>query len=329
MLKILFLRRRGEGFRGAPQAFHEFEQAMSKLAECKHAGLGWPLHRPSESVDETVRRVMPDADWVIDRERCEKHDPSRRYKIATYASDLHAFYLCKYRTPQEYLNHLNSIGVDAVFLRYKYVYGTNAPEDLFMKELNPKWFFLPWSVDPEWFKPKKPKRWDVTFIGSVHPRIYPLRQALWMGLPTFCANKKLTLLRRKPPTGKLFEEKVADLQRHQTYLVGKKYADAIGESKFFAFGNSRFRYPLLKCVEGASAGCIVFMDSPGAAKELGFIDGKTYVKINEQNWRNKMIYYLENPRQAKSIAEDARKLILNRHTHKIRARHFIDMLKEG
>ena len=72
----------------------------------------------------------------------------------------------------------------------------------------------------------------------------------------------------------------------------------------------------------------MFMDAPGAAKELGFIDGKTYVEINEQNWRNKMAYYLGNPSQAKSIATEARKLILSCHNHSIRARQFIEMLKE-
>jgi len=214
-----------------------------------------------------------------------------------------------------------------VFLRYKYIYGTDAPEDLFMKGLKPTWFFLPWSVDPERFKPKKPKQWDVTFIGAMHPHIYPLRQALWTGLPKFCEDKGQKLLMRMPPGGSLFDLKVASLQSHPTHLVGKRYADTLGESRFFAFGCSRFRYPILKCVEGASAGCTMFMDAPGAAKELGFIDEKNYVKIEKKNWRNKVTYYLENPRQAESIAEEARKLILNHHTHKIRGKQFIDMLK--
>ena len=44
---------------------HHFEQAVSKIAECKWAGRGHKLHVNGENLNDTIRRVMPEADWAI------------------------------------------------------------------------------------------------------------------------------------------------------------------------------------------------------------------------------------------------------------------------
>ena len=44
---------------------YELEKAISKIANCRWAGPKHPLHRINETLNETVRRVMPKADWVF------------------------------------------------------------------------------------------------------------------------------------------------------------------------------------------------------------------------------------------------------------------------
>ena len=43
---------------------HFFEQAIGRIADCEWAGHGHELHVPGEDLNDTIRRVMPDADWV-------------------------------------------------------------------------------------------------------------------------------------------------------------------------------------------------------------------------------------------------------------------------
>jgi len=52
------------------------------------------------------------------------------------------------------------------------------------------------------------------------------------------------------------------------------------------------------------------------------------VKINEENWEEKLDYYLENPEKAKQIAENGREHIVKYHNHQVRAKTFIRILEE-
>lgn len=329
-MKILFLRRNGEGLVGAPGKYHEFEQEVGRLCNAEWAGLGWPSYRPNESMDETVKRVMPDADWVIDSDDGFKIPSERSYKVGAFISDLHGKWNKNVTTPASFVSLINSTGYNAVFLKYLYIYGTSALPDIFLKELRPKIFFLPWSVDPDKFKPLEPKEWDVTFLGRSDDLgvRYPLRVRLWKGgLRRFCNTRRLRLLRGRPPESKTYDRKISMLE--DEFWVGKRYTEALGRTWFFIFGSSRHNYPLQKYFEGMSSGCVVVADEPGGAEELGFVDGETYVEIDGGNWEQRLGYFIKHPDAAKRIAENGRKLMLRAHTHEIRAKEFISMLEEA
>jgi hypothetical protein len=141
---------------------HYFEQAAGKIANCKWAGRGWSLHR-SEPLKATVKRVMPNADWVIyydfeiRRESIFLQIPrphKRKYKVATITSDLH-------KKPRKYLHTLNTEYWDA----YLMLYTTLAAEinyergegwkktdpNIFLQGLNSPIFPLTPSIDPSVF----------------------------------------------------------------------------------------------------------------------------------------------------------------------------------
>jgi len=163
---------------------HYLEQAVSKIANCKWAGRGWPLHR-DESLEMTVRRVMPNADWVIyyDFElRKEGIKPrvspkrKRRYRVATITSDLH-------KSPGKYLSLLNNERWDAVLMLYTMLgaqsQGTgnkkkysDVSSNMFPKRVRAPVFHLAPSVEPTMFNLFGGERTvDATFLGSSHLHI--------------------------------------------------------------------------------------------------------------------------------------------------------------
>lgn len=324
-LNILFLTRKGEGYVGAPQTRHEFEQEVAKQCNCIFAGQDWPLYRTEEPIDLTIKRVMPDVDWVID---CDDnfHKPKpgkrrRKYKIGIFLSDLHGKWSYGLDNPVAFRELINKAHYDAVFMRYKYIYGTNYRPDVMWDGLNSDVYFVPWSVDDGLFKPSRKKTIDVASIGSTY-NCYPLRKSINEGLYYVCRGKKVLL--KYAPRGKTFERKISELEKE--YLVGETYAKTLGDTKVFITGCSIYRYPLQKFFQATASGCMLLCNEPGTAKELGFINDKTYFNIDEDTWEVSLKYFLENPSEVKKIARAGRKNTLMNHNHEKRAREFIEAI---
>lgn len=323
-VKTLFLTRKGEGYVGAPQTFHEFEQAVGRIATCKWAGENWPLYKHGEPIRETVKRVMPDADWVmVDRDNTWEPPQSRRFKIGIFLSDLHGKYNMGVGSPEGFVNLINNAGFDAVFMKYMEVHGCrNVNPRLFQRALNCHTHFLPWSVDTvshRWGD----KNVDIAFMGSHQPRIYPLRSDMWNRLPSICGDH--SMIRTLTPGGGTYGRRVAEL-KHRSY-VGDRYVDALNRSKTLLFDSSIYRYPVQKYFEGSASGCILLCDEPSTAKELGFVDGETYVKVCVGDWTEKFLYCLEQYDDVRHIGEAARRNAVEKHTHKRRAEEFLRMLR--
>lgn len=324
-LKLLFLTRKGEGYVGAPQTRHEFEQEISKHCECVFAGQGWPLHVPQETIDVTIERVMPDCDWVIDRDD-SLHIPKpnkrkRRYKIGLFISDLHGKWSYGLKNPPQLTEFINKAGYDAIFMRYKLIYGTHYRPDVVWDRLKPEVFYIPWSVDQKQFKPSRIKRIDVATIGSNYD-CYPLRKSINEGIYFVCRGKKLLV--RSAPRGKTFERDILKLK--DTHLVGEDYVKALGDTRIFITGCSIYRYPLQKFFQTTASECMLLCNEPSTAKELGFINDKTYFSIEEDTWEISLKYFLDNPSEVKRIARAGRKNTLLNHTHQKRALELIEFL---
>jgi len=136
-INILFMDRKGKGYVGAANTRYEFEQAVRKYARCMFAGEGWKDHKPSESTDLTVGRVMPDVDWVIDRDNnlLERRSPNRAYRIGVFISDLHGKHYYGVSNPVEYAKLINKSDYDAVFMRYPLLYGMSYHPMVFWKHI--------------------------------------------------------------------------------------------------------------------------------------------------------------------------------------------------
>lgn len=323
-LRILFLRHKGAGYVGAPGTYHGFEQAVAKHADCQWAGKEWPLYRSNESTSMTVKRVMPDADWVIDKDAGFMAPPDRTFRMGHFTSDLHGKSVCGVRTPQGLLALMNRSNYDALFLKYKYIYGENCAPDIFLTSMKVRPVFLPWSMDPEKCCPQEEKSFDVAFLGA-RGGVYPLRNDLWRGLPTICRKHGLKLLRKSSPAGSSFKRYIPKLMS-EGHVVGRRYHATLGTTSILIFGGSKFRYPVQKYFEGMASGCLVMANEPGAADDLHFEDGYNFVDINISNWRDKLLYYSKHRDEAQQIAACGRETILKYHTHEIRAKQFLELL---
>jgi len=324
-LNVLFLTHRGEGYVGAPQTRHEFEQEVAKHCNCKFAGEGWSLYRAGESMDETVKRVMSNVDLVIDSDNNlhNKKPINRRYKIGHVISDIHAKHYYKLKTPLEYVNLLNKVGYDVIFMRYPRAYGTKHPPDTVYSGLTCDKQWVPWSIKPDKFKQKR-KTVDAALIGTINNRVYPLRQKMWDNWEQTLKN--YNTIRQRAPTGKTYDRSITSLKN--THIVGDQYCDVLAKTNLLTFGCSVYRYALQKFFEGAASQCVIISDKPDAAERLGFIDGKTYVCVNKDNWGEKTLYLLENHGEARRIARMGMKNVLLNHSHEKRAKQWIKTLSD-
>lgn len=322
--RILFLTHRGEGLVGAPQTFHEFEQAVGKLADCEWAGIGWPKHREGESMSETVRRIMPDTDWVFaDRDDGWKTPTFRSYRVGAFLSDLHGKHNMGVGTPEGFLSLINRANFDAVFVKYMELHGfQRINPERFLEGLKCPAHFLPWSMDVSkhhW----EEKNIDVVTSGSRHPSIYPLRYNMWNNIIPLCKGYKV--VRASTPGGGTYGRIVSKLKA--THYVGERYLDLLNHTRILLFDSSIYRYPVQKYFEGSASGCLLLCDEPSTAEELGFVDNKTYVKVGLGDWRQKLLYCLQNYEGMKYIAEAAMKNMREKHSHEKRAQEFLETLK--
>jgi spore maturation protein CgeB len=302
--------------------YYELLEEFSKLTNCSFAGKGFPLYRRNESIDETIKRIYCNdtPDLVIDSEYNFDVNFPRNYPICRFISDLHALYERNIKTPESFLDLINKSEYDFIFFSCKYIYGTNVEPDFFIKNLKPKMYILPWSTDAKKFNPSPYKDIDITFLGAVN-KYYPLREIIKKELPLFAKKNNYKIIN---PCRILLVPKFLQrndiLEKLPYYQYGKKYVNTLNRSKILIFCSSIYKYPVLKYFEGMASGCLVMADEPGGSKELGFKDGYNFVKINKENWKEKVSYYLENEEERNKIGANARDTILKYHTHNIRAK---------
>lgn len=318
-MNILWMTRRGERYVGDPITRHGFEQAVEKITNSAFAGEEWPLARPGESLEDTVKRVMPDVDWVVDMDDNLHRSKPLDLNVTHLVSDLHGKYSYGVVTPEGHIDMLNRAGYRALFLRYTELHGTSSPVDIYRRSLNPSVYWLPWSFDPDTFHPRARMRYDAAFIGSTGDKAYPLRNMIQAELTRL--SETYRTFTAEAPRGGTFE------RLNTEKLSDSRYADILGSSNIFIFDSTVWRYAIMKFFECLGSGCLIMTTKPGGAEALGLVDERTYVEINQHNWREKLHYYLKNPGEAKKIADRGLQVARGYHTHDVRAKQFVRYLE--
>lgn len=303
---------------------YHFEEELARQAEVVNAGKGYPLHKPNEPVAETVNRLGP-FDWVWGAS-------CRGVKSAGRLIDLH-------QGPPRKVARINRLGFSLMFLTYLRVPWA-APDkfqnvvdpydpDYYLRRLRMPVAWLPWSVEPRTFRDWGLRKvWDVVATGAHGLPAYPLRHEIYRKLPIFARKYKFKALVRGgiPPQRTPLSKVMDDPKLSRRHSVYTDFSRLLNQAKIYMFGCSVFRYPVKKLWEVMASRCLVMCNEPDGAEELGLIDGVNYVKISRDDWREKLLYYLENGRKRRRITRGGVKLVHQRHTNRVRVKEMLKIL---
>lgn len=304
---------------------YHFECELARQAEVVNAGKGYPLHKPKEELSETVERLGP-FDWIWGASH-------GKVKSAGRLIDLH-------QGPPRKVGRINRRSFSLMFLTYlrvpwaapDKVQNVVAPfdPDYYLKSLRMPVVWLPWSVEPSTFKDWGLRKvWDVATTGAHGLPAYPLRHEICRTLPSFAEKHKFRALVRGsiPPQRVPISKIWADPKLRRENAVYTDFSKLLNQTKIYVFGCSVFRYPVKKLWEAMASKCMVMCDEPDGAEELGLVDGVNYVKISRDDWREKLLYYLENGRERCRITRNGFRLVAERHTNRVRVAEFLKILK--
>lgn len=208
------------------------------------------------------------------------------------------------------------IGVSLAFHRY------NEGIDLFEREFGrfcrDRFFWLPWAINPNEFKPDPRKMWDVSILGRTSYRYYDLRRKL---LHEFQASD-LNIL-HKPHPGCF---RPGRGNRKPGSIVGQEYAEALARCHIGLTTGGIPKYPVCKFFEIPGSGSLLLGQDIPALGPLGFEDGVNMIVIDEEDPVGQVKSILEDSSRKNTIAAEGRRLIEERHTWEHRAITFFEAL---
>jgi glycosyltransferase involved in cell wall biosynthesis len=316
---------------------HFLEEEVSKHADCKWSGHGWPDHKSGENIDETVKRLYgkDPPDFIVcnrpNREEYQTYvdNKSKLPPVITTLADLHV-------EPKEWVRLVNNAS-NGVLMRYlycpyqkknlynRYTYYSKLNENYYLENIKQSILHFPWFTEPKIYRPSDEKENDVIFLGAYRQKVYPLRNKIVNQLPKLCEDNNWKYIVRGRPPGESVERNISELLK-QGYIVGEKYAETIAKSKVFIFGSSIFRYPLSKYFEIMGSGTLVMANKPQTSEKLHFVSGENYVEITEKDWKEKLEYYLEDDVERERIARNGYETAMKYHISEIRAKQLLEFL---
>lgn len=183
--------------------------------------------------------------------------------------------------------------------------------------LNAPVHFVPHSANVDFYKPQFDEReLDVIFRGATGRRIYPFRKKIVRFLES---SKHIKHGWKKRPSG---DYKLMNAQ--EEWL---EYATALANSKIFMFGVGVFRKALVKFWQGGACKTMIMADKPYDMKENYLAPDENFVIINEKNFKEKMMYYLEDENERLRIVENMYRTTMEHHNTEKVVEDFIKVLE--
>lgn len=181
-------------------------------------------------------------------------------------------------------------------------------------EFTDKLRWLPHHVNTEIFKDYNlVKDMDALLIGRVKQPLYPFRQKI--------------LQKMNGHPGFVYYVHPSDQNSSKvSWIDVEEYPRLINRSKIFFNCCSLRKYPLLKYFETLGCRTLLLADTCSDLSELGFIPGEHFVEINEHNFYEKFIYYLNNVVERNRIATNGYHFIRSHHTTTIRAQQLVSYI---
>ncbi len=202
---------------------------------------------------------------------------------------------------------------DLILCPYKKAFTYKFPNHL------DKFIFFPHFVDDEHIFPKAETQRNLMCLlsGATCPRVYPLRTKI----EHYIYNKGPELFRRLQHPGYFKTPTDKD-------IVGQKYIDCLGSFFCAITSSSVFNYTIAKYYEIPAAGTLLIANDSGDLEELGFVDGKNYIKVNIDNVLDKTYDILYNVDNYCNVSKAGQELVLDNYTKSIAYKKLQDYCKE-
>lgn len=149
---------------------------------------------------------------------------------------------------------------------------------------------------------------------------------------------------RYPPKGKykFREEVLKQMNREEGFqfnkhpgnltrnsnMVNEHFAQELNQAEIFFTCGSILEYPVGKFFEAPGCRTLLLAEPNPDILELGFKDGENFVACNIDNIYEKAMYYSKNREERIRITDNGYAFVHQYHTNRVRAKEFIDYIKE-
>ncbi|MED1203676.1 glycosyltransferase [Heyndrickxia acidicola] len=286
----------------------EFHYLLSEVAKLTDLTV-W--HEPG-NINDIINTLPARPDFIFINEYGETNSPklsgvdTLEIPFAVNLHDIH------YHIEQR-KEELRSLNVKAIFTYYRDSFEEWYPE------FSSKMRWLPHHANTHIFKDYgMNKEIDYLLMGAVHPTIYSLRY------------KILEAMQNKP--GFVYHEhpgyrNVEDHEKDTTF-AGQRYAQEINKAKIFFTCNSIYNYTVMKYFEVLACRTLMLAPASPEILDLGFIPGKHFISITENDFLEKAEYYLHHNEEREAIALEGYRFIQEQHSTAQRARQFVNMVSD-
>ncbi len=196
-------------------------------------------------------------------------------------------------------------------IRYIFTHYRDAANRI-IPELRERYIWMPHYVPLDIFRDYGEER-DINclMMGILIQRVYPKRFAMYKQL----LNYPGFTYHNHPGYG--------ELPTDSNHLTGINYARALSKAKIFVTCDSVEKLPLMKYFECLACKTLLMGTGSEELKDLGFVDGETFVEVDEHNVREKVTYYLRHEEERKQIIDKGYKLVVERHSVVKRVEEFL------
>jgi hypothetical protein len=188
----------------------------------------------------------------------------------------------------------------------------------FYPELADRMVWFPKHINPYIFKDYQlPKEINYLMMGATYKKFYPLRSYILRKM----VNQPGFVYHGHPGYRDFTEEEMEKL------YIGEKYAKEINRAKIFFTCDLILKYPISKYFEVLACNTLLLATGSQELRDLGFIDGETFVEITRQNFLQKARYYLEHEEERLEIAKRGFDMVHQNYRTEQRAKDFVKTIK--
>ncbi|MDQ0339006.1 spore maturation protein CgeB [Caldalkalibacillus uzonensis] len=207
---------------------------------------------------------------------------------------------------------MNDKCIDVIFGFYRDAFARYFPEYV------NRFIWLPRHVNPRIFKDYGLKKdIDYLLMGRVNKDVYPFRHKMVRKMKSIKG-----FVYHEHPGYRYFSNR----EKGEVF-IGKKYAQEINRAKIFLTDGSLYKYPVSKYFEVPACNTLLLATGSQELKDLGFIDGETFVQIDKHNFLKKAKYYLKHEDERNDISRRGYEMVRARHTTEIRVNEFVQHVK--